>query len=259
MGVTFASTPLPYGVLHLSILAAIALLVAGLCFLLRKLSEKGLLRLLFILGCAMIAAEVFKQWFVWKYVYGGALSTWFFPWQLCSMAMYCSAAVFFTKGKAQDVLLVFLATFSLVAAVFALIFPGDMMRPQILLFCHSFLYHFVMVIESVIAMILLARRKKARFWPAIVLYTAMAAVAQIINIVSHYVIGNNKLASNMFNITPFYPSTQPVFHEIALAIGVIPEIFLYLGLIVLASFGVYLLIYLFAGMKRRKKEKNAAR
>ena len=46
-------------------------------------------------------------------------------------------AIFFK----QNTLLIFLATYSLVAAVVALIGPLDMLRPQILLTLQSFIYH----------------------------------------------------------------------------------------------------------------------
>ena len=254
MGVTFSSVPEAYGTVHLLILAGTALLSSGVFFAIRRLEEKRLLRLLMILGACMIAAEVFKQWFVARYVYKGAFSTWFFPWELCSMAMYCSFLVKFLKGRAQDTVLVFLATFSLIGAIFALFFPGDMLRPQIVLFCHSFLYHAVMVIESIAAVLVLKKRAKAPFWPSIILFVCMAAVAQIVNIVSHLLIEDRRLAANMFNITPYYPSTQPVFHEIALKIGIIPEIFVFLGSIVLGSFIIYIVMYAVIGRRRRKNE-----
>ena len=187
----------------------------------------------------MIAAEVWKQFFVVKYVYRGEPSTWFLPWQLCSMAMYCSAIVPFLKGRAQEAVLVFLSSFTLVAAVAALLFPGDMMRPQILLFCHSFTYHFVMIIESLAALFVLSKRKRAGFLPAVFLYLMLAAVAEVINVISHAIINNTHTEANMFYITPYYPSTQPIFHWIAVKFGIATEIVLYLGVVILASFLVY--------------------
>ena len=61
----------------------------------------------------------------------------------------------------------------------------------------------------------------------------------IINIISYHLIDNLQHVSNMFNITPYYPSTQPVFHEIAVTVGIIPEILLYLLLIAAVSFGIF--------------------
>ena len=166
---------------------------------------------------------------------------WFFPWQLCSMAMYCSALAPFLKGKAQDAALVFLCTFSMIGAVFALLFPEDMMRPQILLFCHSFLYHAVMLLEGLIAIRVLRIRGKVQFYPALLLYLGMAAVAEIVNTVSHFVADSIGNEANMFYITPFYPSTQPVFSSIAAHAGIAVEIAVYLGTIALGAFGLFLL------------------
>ena len=239
---TFSVTPLPYGAAHLAILAAVAALCAGLWFLIRKAQERTLLRMLFWMGVCMLAAEVWKQWFVMQYVYRGTPSMWFFPWQLCSMAMYVSAVVPFLKGKTQEGALVFLCTFSVIAAAFALLFPEDMMRDQILLFVHSFVYHAVMLLEGLIALRILRRRRKASFVPALVLYLCMAAIAEIINVVSHCLIVRDiHYDANMFYITPFYPSTQPVFSLIAERAGIAVEILVYLGVIALAAYLLYLL------------------
>ena len=239
MGITFSQTPQPYGAVHLLILAGIAGVLVLLCIPLRRQSEEKLVTILFLAGLFMILAEVWKQWFVPRYVYPGILTTWFFPWQLCSMSMYCSFATPFLKGKAQDTVLVFLSTFQIVAALGALLFPGDMMRPQILLFIHSFLYHGMMLFESIAAILILKKREHARFTPAVLLFLAMAAVAEIINVISHHIVNDLSVEANMFNITPYYPSTQPVFHDIAVRFGILPEIVIYLGVIILVSFGLY--------------------
>lgn len=239
MDATFSDMPTQFGALHLAILGGVALLSAALFFLLRSRTDAQLIRLLGALGCAMLVCEVWKQWFVARYVYPEG-SSWFFPWQLCSMAMYCCALLPLLRGRARDTVLVFLASFSLLAAVIALLVPGDMLRPQIPLFCHSFLYHAVMVIESLAAMRILARRAaKPSFRPALVLFLLMAAAAEVVNVVCHRFFGAYRPVANMFNITPYHPSTQPVFHEIALAVGIVPEIVLYLGVIALGSWGVY--------------------
>ena len=231
MDITFSQTPQLFGLVHFIILGCILAGLILLFFLLRKAGDRRLERLVFILGCCMIAAEIFKQWFVCRYLYSGVRSMWFFPWQLCSMAMYCSFALPFTKGKARDAVLVFLCTFSVIGAVVALVVPADMMRPQIVLFCHSFLYH--------AAMLLLVRKTRVRFWPSAVLFFGMASVAEIINLISHFLIPDISLQANMFYITPFYPTTQPVFDQIARHCGIFVEIILYLGLILAASYGLY--------------------
>jgi uncharacterized membrane protein YwaF len=254
---TFTVTPLPYGAVHFLILGGILLLSVAFAFAIRKASPKKLLRLLFVFGVGMLLAEVWKQWFAAKYVYAGVRSMWFFPWQLCSMAMYLCVLVPFLKGKAQETVLVFLASFSLLAAVFALVFPGDMLRPQILLFCHSFIYHAIMVVDSLAAVLILSRRKKAKFLPAAILFLLMSAVAEVINVVSYNLFPERGRASNMFNITPYWPSTQPVFHDIAVKLGVVPEIIIYTAVIALASWGLFMLVNLIAGKYRKNPENRA--
>ena len=238
---TFTATPLPYGLVHWLILGGILAAAVLFAFAIRKADERRLLRLLFVFGVCMLAAEAWKQWFVIRYIYCGTRSMWFFPWQLCSMAMYCSAIAPFLKGRAQDATLVFLCTFSVIGAVFALLFPEDMMRPQILLFCHSFLYHAVMLLEGLIAFRVLRKRGKARFFPALLLYLCMAVVAEIVNVASHLIVRDIHYEANMFYITPFYPSTQPVFDAIAKHAGIAVEIVVYLGVIALGAFGLFLL------------------
>ena len=239
MDKTFTVIPSQFGAVHLAILAVVILLSAGLVFLLRKQPEERLTRLIGVLGALMILAEIGKQWFVRRYVYPNG-ATWFFPWQLCSIAMYASVLVPFLRGKARDALLVFLGSFSLLAAVIALLVPGDMLRPQVALFCHSFTYHFIMVTESIAAICILIRReKRAPFLPALLLFLAAAAVSEVINVVCHTFFGDRPPVANMFNITPYHPTTQPVFHGIAVSLGILPEIIIYLGVIVLGSWGLY--------------------
>ena len=252
MGLTFTTVPAMFGTVHILILIAAAALLLRLYFAFRGMTERDLMRVLFVMGLVMIAAEVWKQWFVHEYVYPDIRSAWFFPWQLCSMAMYCSVAIPFLKGWMQDTLLVFMATFGVIAAVFALAVPGDMMRPQVWLFCHGFLYHILMLAECLVCIIILSRRPKASFKPAAILYAGMAVIAEIINVASHYWAGEDGLASNMFNITPYYPSTQPVFHDIALKIGVIPEILLYTALIALGAWILWFLEYAYMQMPKKR-------
>lgn len=251
MNWSFVETPRPYGPAHILILLGIAALLILFWIASRNAREKTLMRILFGCGLFMLAAEVFKQWFVIRYIYAGTPSMWFFPWQLCSIAMYCSALVPFLKGKAQEAVLVFLSTFSAIGAVFALAIPDDMMRPQILLFIHSFLYHALMLVEAIAALRILCLRRRASFPPALVLFLIAAAVAEGINVVSHLLIHDVSHEANMFYITPFYPSTQPVFREIALRAGVFVEIIVYLGAIALAGF----LLYLIESLRIKRKTK----
>lgn len=243
MGITFKQTPEMFGLLHIAILILITVISVIFFMLLRKRKEKTLIRIIGIMGIIMVIGEIWKQWFVPRYVYTDGPSTWFFPWQLCSMAMYCSVLIPHLKGKRQNTFLMFVATYSLLAAVIALLIPADMMRPQIWLFCHGFIYHGIMILECLASILILRQRKKAPFFPAVMLFSVMAGIAEIINVISHHIINNTHVEANMFYITPYYPTTQPVFHQISVALGILPGVLIYLGAITAGSYLLYMREY----------------
>lgn len=238
MDISFAQPPRMFGAFHLGMLAGI-LIVCVLVFLrIRRWREKSLLRFIFILGVLMVLLELWKQWFVWEYVYVHEVNLWFFPWQFCSMAMYCAVLTGLCRGKFRDTLLVFLSGFSMFAAIVALAVPSDMLRVQILFASHGFLYHGIMILEALAAMLAL-RQRQARFRPAVWLFLGMAAVAEVVNVVSHQLLHDIHREPNMFYITPYYPTTQVVFRDIALRLGILPEIVIYLSAIIAFSYGIY--------------------
>ena len=242
MKAVFSETPALWGMAHIITLLLILFANIAAGILLRNADDQKLLRILHRLGIVMLAAEVWKQWFCFVHVFNKAPNLWFFPWQLCSMAMYCSFLITYVKGKAQTAFLVFLATYSLLGGMVALILPYDMLRPQISLFVHSFAYHGLIVTEAMIAFMILKKRSgkaSLRFLPATLLFLALAAVAEIINVISHVILRDPKLEPNMFYITPFYPSTQPILSDIASKYGIPVELAVYIGLIILTCFVIF--------------------
>ena len=257
----FTNTPVLFGPFHIVMLLLVTTAALLLYKLVRIRNEDHLLQLLHRLGLIMILAEIWKQWFVLRYVYPD-FSLWFFPWQLCSMAMYCSFFVTFVKEKYQNVLLVFLSSFSFFSAIVALVVPSDMLRPQIPLAVHGFIYHGIIIAESLIAIRILRQRsmhyqsssvdsasshqattstgERIRFAPAALLFLIMSGIAEIINCIGHYLLPGHWPEPDMFYITPFYPSTQPVCAYVAEKLGILPEILIYSAAIILISYLFYL-------------------
>ena len=58
---------------------------------------------------------------------------------------------------------------------------------------------------------------------------------------SHCILKDPSLEPNMFYITPYYPSTQPVLSDIAVRCGIPVEILIYLCLIILTSYIIFLM------------------
>ena len=90
MGITFRNTPQLFGIVHISALILIILANVILFRSLKHRKEDELLSFLHLTGLVMLLAELFKQYFCYVYVFDRSVNLWFFPWQLCSMAMYCS-------------------------------------------------------------------------------------------------------------------------------------------------------------------------
>ena len=139
----------------------------------------------------------------------------------------------------QNTLLVFLSSYSLLAAIIALAVPSDMLRPQVFLTVYSFLYHILMVSLSLLSAIIIRRRDDVTFKYSIVLFLAMALIAEFINVISHMILHDIHLEPDMFYITPYYETTQPVFNLIAVRFGILAEVIIYLVLIILCSYLIY--------------------
>lgn len=247
MNICFERAPTLFGPLHITFLIIAVITSILLYFLIRKKEEKFLLRFLFISGIIMFIFEIWKQIFSYHYVFNGQYNMWYFPWQLCSMSMYCALLLPLFK-KRQNVIIVFLATYSLLASIIALLLPYDMLRIQVLLTCHGFIYHIIMLYQALIAIIILRKRNDYKFYPSIVLFLIMAFIAEIVNTTGHLIFNDIHREPNMFYISPFYPTTQPVFNTIANKFGIFVEVIVYLGIITLVSY----LIYLFTFKKHLK-------
>ena len=245
MNSEFKEIPTLFGKQHLFALLLITVINVFLYFIFRNKEEEKLLKIAHYLGLFMILAEIFKQYFCYVYVFDRHLNLWFFPWQLCSMAMYCAFLLRYFKGIRQEALLVFLATFSLLSDVVALALPYDMLRKQAVLFVHSFAYHGLIITLAMLAIMILNKRKDYRFYPSVVLFLIMAFIAEVINVTSHQILNNIYLEPDMFYISPAYPTTQPVFDQIALRFGIYTEIVVYLLSIILGSYLIYLIIRYF--------------
>ena len=137
-------------------------------------------------------------------------------------------------------ILIYLTTYSLFTDIIALLLPYDMLRDQIVLTTHSFIYHGLIISEAIIALLILKNKKGLCFKNTLYLFAFTALIAEIINIVSHKILNNIKIEPNMFYITLAYPTTQPILNDIANRYGILFEIFIYLLGISLFSYLLFL-------------------
>ncbi len=210
--------PLPYSMFHILFLAVGLTLAVLLAYITSKcIQKKHLPRLLFVCGLVLAGTEVYKQLFLYYVVNEQSYNWWYFPFQLCSLPMYFCLVLPFVPGKkGQTILCTFMQDFNLLGGVMALAEPSGLFHSYWLLTLHGLIWHLLLVyIGLVIAFSQLSDVTIKGFVKTIPLFLLCCFIASIINRTAKP-LGQ----ADMFYISPYYPSAQIVFHEIAVALGI---------------------------------------
>ncbi|MDO4265371.1 MAG: YwaF family protein [Eubacteriales bacterium] len=200
----------------------------------------------FFFGLLFFLLEVWKQCYLYFIVFNRHYQVWYLPWQLCSMPiylcpLYCIAARSVTPRAVsfRRIIAAFLADFGLLGGVCALIVHSGFTFPDHpLLTLHGYVWHILLIALSLYITIRgLSDTAKAGFQRTLPLFFLCAAVAELLNICFH------KYGDcDMFYISPYHLSSQPVFYEIDRMIGRIPGIAVYLGAVILGAYLAHLLL-----------------
>lgn len=232
--------PPMYGELHiflaiLYICAAVILTRFAL-----RLGYDERIRLFSFAGWILLASEVFKQLFVYQVVNDGVYNFWYLPFQLCSVPMYLCILLPHLSRNNQKTVLTFMLGYTFVSAVATFIFPEDILRPYIILTIHGFDWHAVLLFISLtIGLSGMADASFKGFLRATYLFLALAAVAVLINIVTELYSSTAGCRirgyANMFYLSPFHSSNQPIVSSVEASLGRIPAMILYTISIISAS------------------------
>lgn len=198
---------------------------ATLAFLLGR-PLKTILRpqtVLFSCGLFLLFGELYKQGFLYFIVHQNRYNWWYFPFQLCSIPMYLCLlypiACRRTRGHFQDTIATFLQDFAFLGGIMALLVPDGFLWPYLTLTLHGFLWHFLLVFLSLYCHICgLSSHNLPGFIRALSLYAFCCLTATFINTAVQLSVYPESYA-DMFYINCFFPSEQPVFHEISAALG----------------------------------------
>ena len=122
-------TPTSFGWFHLLWFALSFLALIPLCLFPKKPTEDHVRRVVLITALVVIALEIYKQ-INYSFSYTNGIDfdyQWYaFPFQFCSTPMYAGLlAGLLRKGKLQDALYAYLATFAVFAGLCVMIYPGD--------------------------------------------------------------------------------------------------------------------------------------
>ena len=182
---------------------------------LRNAPEDNIVKILFFVGVFLILMEVYKQVFITFKINGGVYDWWFFPFQLCSVPMYLCVLLPIMNGWLRRASLTFMACYTLVSALAALIFPEDYLRPQLSLTLHGFIWHGLLLFISLLIIFSGSADLSARgFTNASLLFIFCCIIAVCVNIISEpfmaTAVGIEHDYAAMFYMNPFHVSPQPI-------------------------------------------------
>jgi uncharacterized membrane protein YwaF len=226
-------TPQLFGTFHIiaSLSAAVLAVMAAAFFARRIKNEKQVCRILAATGWILIILEVYKQFFLYYVVNGGAFDFWFFPFQLCSVPMYLCVILPAFREKARVTMMTFMGGYTFVSALATLIYPEDILRPYITMTAHGFIWHAILLfISLLIFMTGTADASAAGLARAALLVAALSVVALMINIAVEPVMQTGSAAHRyaaMFYLNPYHLSPQPIISDIQKAAGIPAGLLIY--------------------------------
>ena len=253
-------TPQLFGSFHItaSVLTAAAAVLAAVFFARRLKNEKPVCRILTAAGWLLIILEVYKQFFLYYVVNGGAFDFWFFPFQLCSVPMYLCIILPAVKEKVRATMMTFMGGYTFVSAAATLVFPEDILRPYIALTAHGFIWHgLILFISLLIFFTGCADVSLKGMRSAAALFAVLCVIAIGINIALESVMPAIRSAhpavmhnwATMFYLNPFHISPQPVISSIQKTAGIPAGLVLYMLAIAAVSSAV---IKLFRSVPERQ-------
>ena len=204
------------------------------------------------IGLLLFFMEAWKQLYLYYWVFDRRYNVWYLPWQLCSMPVYlCPLYGLLSLGSAGRIrrsrflkwflpaAATFLMDFGMLGGVAALLVPEGFLHPgHPFLSLHGYLWHILLIALSLlIACMGAADTTKAGFLKTLPLFFLGAGVGELLNVLLR-----DHGDCDMFYISPYHLSSQPVFRDIDAALGRIPGIFIYLAAILLGAFLIHLLL-----------------
>lgn len=177
---------------------------------------KKLERYFFICGILMFISEVWKQCTLTFVLGQGHYNWWYFPFQLCSLAMYlCLSLPLFSSARVRMAIYTFLMTYSLMGGIFVFFDTSGMHYPLTALTVHSYAWHISLIGIGITSGICLLKKLTLHAMAdCTCIFGAACLLATLFNIVLVR-LGN----INMFYISPYYNMSQVIFRDITRAAG----------------------------------------
>jgi hypothetical protein len=243
-----------FGGFHLSFIIIGLIVCVLLAYLLKGISNSKHKLLLTSLGVLLILSEVYKQLF-WSYAIEYVEYPWIIlPFHLCSMPLYILPFVaWLPKGKLQQALYTFLASYCLAGGLFSVVLDGGLLREYWAMTIHSICWHLILVFVGLyLGVSGRSGRKNKAFAGGAVVFCVLALIAFFINAALMGVSGGS---CDMFFVGPG-PMNVVVYRDIAHTVGRPLTTLIYLLSLTVASYLCWLLV---AHLPLRTSQDNTGR
>lgn len=242
--------PRAYGWFHLLWVGLVIGFTIFLCIKMRDCSDKVFRRFCLIVAIVLIVADLYRQIvydmvrydataekFVWDY-------GWYaFPFQLCSSVHYLMPFIILMKdGRVRDACISFMCFFSTLGGVCVFLFPSTCFTPSIGVNIQTMLHHGMQIVLG--AFFTVHERKKLGlkyFAKGIPTFLVLVSIAILLN----HVVNNAIVASgsgdvfDMFYISPYYATEQPVVGVLKAALPYPVFLLLYIAGITAGALIIY--------------------
>lgn len=209
--------PAPYGTFHL---VCIALVLGVACLFYRDKRHGAHIKprtVYGIYGVFTFILELTKQ-LMWALVEEEEGVAWDYSWyaapfQFCTMPLYASLLLLFSKNERLNAYLTaFLAFYAVISMTAVMAVPGDVFTEFTLVNVHTMVLHGGGLALSLFVLIRgLVPFTFASVIKGFIVFLVCTALAVLLNIVVEKSGLNHGETFNMFYISPYYPSTLPVF------------------------------------------------
>ena len=244
--------PVPYGWFHIMWIVLTTLAIFILYKIRNRYNEKQLKIVLGIYGIGTFILELLKQ-ILWSYDFSN--NTWSYTWysapfQICTMPLYISLiCLFLKKSKLRDSLLSFVAFYAILGSFLTIIMPDSCFVSDILINIHTMYLHCFSFVLSIYLIMDEIKPTKENLIGGFYVFLSCVFIALLLDI-SFYKFGFiGDETFNMFYISPYFPSTLPVFNVIYEKTPYILFLFIYIFALSIGSLIVYGIVKLFNKLK----------
>lgn len=212
--------PEMFGWFHLTFFALTFIVALILCRRYPNADEKTVRKLLLVVSLMVIALELYKQ-FNFSFSYDGEVVKydyqWYsFPFQFCSTPMYAGfLAALLRKGKLQNALCSYLATFSIFAGLCVMIYPPQVFVETIGINIQSMVCHGSMITVGIYLLYTeYVRLEHKTILTAIPVFAVFVTMANIMNEIAYRSGLLERETFNMFFISPYCEPSLPVYSQV---------------------------------------------